>query len=100
MDEGVEVLDGEEQVKACKKVVELNLRISQWLSYDTYDGRADIKSFASIISFKIIWNLPLVQRWKGFNPCFLKRSKHIFSFAIYYRFLNIFPMNIGVSIKS
>ena len=33
MDEGVEVLDGEEQVKACRKVVELNLRISQWLSY-------------------------------------------------------------------
>ena len=33
MDEGVEVLDGEEQEKACKKAVELNLRISQGLSY-------------------------------------------------------------------
>ena len=33
-EDGVEVLDGEEQVKACREAVELNLRISQWLSYD------------------------------------------------------------------
>ena len=57
-------------------------------------------SFISTISFKIIWNLPLVRRRKEFNPCFLKRSEHIFSFANYYIFLRIFPKNIGMSIES
>ena len=65
-----------------------------------YYERSENKSFISTISFKIIWNLPLVRRRKEFNPCFLKRSEHIFSFAIYYRFLTIFPKNIGMSIES